>query len=46
MAKNRHNNYKNSKAKNSSRNKEKNTVKNNHAEVPDNEGGRSGPGGN
>lgn len=50
MAKNKNNNFKNTSNKNSTNNTNrsstKNSAKNTHAQVPDNEEGRSGPGGN
>lgn len=49
MAKNNNNNFRNtnkSSSKSSNSNQAKSSVKNTHAEVPDNSPGRSGPGGN
>lgn len=47
MAKNKNNNFKNSKntTKNNSKNQSTNSVKNTHAQVPDSSPSRSGPGG-
>lgn len=48
MAKNKNNNFKNSSkntSKDSSRNQSNNSVKDTHAQVPDNSPKRSGPGG-
>lgn len=49
MAKNKNNNFRNSKkssSKNNNKNQTRDSIKNTHAEVPDSSPGRSGPGGN